>query len=247
MDSVRYLDDFFNHQISVHSTTGTDLMAKFMNLRDSEGNLYPQHWIRDILLNFALAARDTTGQLLTWSTYALASNPDMLKKAKSEVLQVVGRHRVATDDDLKKMKYMDTVLKETLRLYPSVPQTTRVVVKEDVLPDGTKVKPGDRVIYMQYHLHRNPKYWEKPDVFMPERWNNPDLLKHAFQYLPFHGGPMQCLGRHMAHIEAKILLIRILQQFVFQLEMGKPVIPRLGVTLSAQEGIHIRYSTRKIK
>lgn len=106
-------------------------------------------------------------------------------------MRVVGKDKIPTDEDLKEMHYVDNVLKETLRLYPSVPQTryhtaektshfSRVAAHDDELPDGTKIKAGDRIAYAQYFLHRNPKYWERPEEFIPERWENSNL-KHAFQ------------------------------------------------------------------
>lgn len=84
-----------------------------------------------------------------------------------------------------------------------------LMVKLDYIPSptelGTIVKAGDRVNYHQYQLHRNPKYWDRPLEFIPERWTEKNI-KHPFQFLPFHAGPMSCLGQHMAVNEGKLLV-----------------------------------------
>ena len=170
-------------------------------------------------------------------------NPEAEKKVVEEIQAIVPGDAIPTEEDIKKMKYVDNVLKETLRLYPSVPFTTRTAIKDDILPGGIKVEAGTSVAYSQFYLHRNPKYWDNPEKFTPERWDNIEM-KHPFQYTPFHAGPMQCLGRHMAHIEAKILFTNVFKRFKFTLHPNQEIIPTMGITLFLYPGLKVKVEER---
>eukprot|EP01126_Amoeba_proteus_P060529 TRINITY_DN8011_c0_g1_i3.p2 TRINITY_DN8011_c0_g1~~TRINITY_DN8011_c0_g1_i3.p2 ORF type:complete len:143 (+),score=32.23 TRINITY_DN8011_c0_g1_i3:921-1349(+) len=100
-------------------------MSLFMELKDSKGEYFPTSWMRDILLNFLIAGRDTTALLLTWSTYTIVSHPHVYAKVKEESKRVLG-NGVVNEEKISEMKYLKNCLKETLRLYPSVPATASV-------------------------------------------------------------------------------------------------------------------------
>jgi len=134
------------------------------------------------------------------------------------------------------MRYFDNVIQETLRVYPPVPSTSRHAIKDDTLPNGMKLKAGTTLIYSALFLHTNPKYWDNPSKFDPDRWNGLEL-KHPCQFTPFHAGPMQCLGRHMALIEAKILLIILFRKFKFTLAPNQSISAAHGITLGAVPGL----------
>jgi len=215
-----------------------DLISRFMSLRDTDGKSFPDKWIRDIILNFMIAGRDTTATLLMWTFYLLGKNPSVLEKAIEEVNILKGKP--PTTESMQPLKYLDNVLKESLRVRAPVPGTTRVAVKPDVLPDGTKVPAGVRVKYWAYFMHRDPKYWDEPESFKPERWTNPKVLRHSYQYLPFHGGPMSCLGRKMATLEAKVLMIMILQKFRLETLDNHAYKPFIGIITNCVGGAPMR-------
>jgi len=187
-----------------------DLITKFMNLRDEDGKPYPDKWIRDIIVNFLIAGRDTTATLLTWTTYLLAKHPDIRKKLLDEIKEL-DEH---TFQKINKLEYLDWVLKESLRLYAPVPGVSRTALNDDVLPDGTRVPAGTGLRYHALHVHRSPRYWDQPLSFIPERWKDQaSIIKNSYQYIPFHSGPMSCIGRKMATIEAKCMLILFLRTY----------------------------------
>jgi len=129
------------------------------------------------------------------------------------------------------------VIKESLRLYAPVPGVTRYAEKADVFPDGTKILPRTRVRYYSFYLHRSPKLWDDPMEFKPDRWDNQSaIVKHSYQYLPFHGGPMSCIGRKMAVLEAKCMLIVLLQNFDFKSIPSHPYQTFLGITTGCEGG-----------
>ncbi|KAI4103209.1 MAG: hypothetical protein LQ339_004312 [Xanthoria mediterranea] len=173
--------------------------------------------LRDQLLNVMLAGRDTTACCLTWTFRLLAQHPDVLANLRQEIGSVVGLgtgSRLPDRNDLKRMKYLNLVFKEVLRLYPSVPINSRTALEATTLPtgggpDGTKpvmIRKGEAVGYSVYVMHRLKKlYGEDADSFRPERWdpdvkNAVDLKNIGWGYLPFNGGPRICLGRKFAYL-----------------------------------------------
>ena len=125
------------------------------------------------------------------------------------------------------MTYLANILKETLRLYPSVPVNTRTVHRTTVLPKGggadglapVLVRKGDNVAFCVYAMHRRKDlYGEDAEDFRPERWETELPLHHneinaAWGYLPFNGGPRVCLGQDFGLTETSYAVVRILQTF----------------------------------
>jgi len=243
-ESTSFIQDYFNNAIDNHKGGGDDLLSVFLSLKDSDGKPYPKKWIIDILVNFAIAGRDTTALLLTWTVYAVCSNPRVEAEVVAEIDRILG-NEVPNTETIAKMPYLANVLSETLRLYPSVPFTGRFAENDDTLPDGTKVYAGERVAYFQLFLHRDPTLWEKAEEYIPERWDDKEkTTKHAMQYTPFHAGPMQCLGRHMALIEAKILLAKLFQKFKITLDPNHEVGLFVGTVMPATKGIKVTVKHR---
>jgi len=213
-----------------------DLISKFLCLRDADGKPFPEKWIRDIVMNFLIAGRDTTATLLTWTSYLLAKHPEVTEKLMEEIRSLKGED--PTYEKVKNFTYLDYVIKESLRIFAPVPGVSRWPVKRDVLPgDNTVVTPDTRLKYMIYNMHRSPKCWDDPLVFKPERWaKQKDIIKHSYQYLPFHGGPMSCIGRKMAEWEAKTLLVQLLQHYTFGIDSNAKYSPYLGIITTCDDG-----------
>jgi len=220
-----------------------DLLSRFMCLRDDEGNPYNPQFLRDIVLNFFIAGRDTTGQLLTWTFYLLSKYPNVYKKLLEEVENF--NEEISTKN-VKEMHYLNNVIHETLRLYPSVPALIRTAVKDDILPGGVPILKGERFIVNVYSLHRNKKYWDNPDDFIPERWDK-SPIKHQNQFFPFYGGPMKCLGKQLALLEAKTLIVSILKNYTFELDNSIDVFPIKSIILVSKEGVHMTFKKRDNK
>ncbi|KAF6226498.1 hypothetical protein HO133_009364 [Letharia lupina] len=183
--------------------------------------------LRDQLINILLAGRDTTACLLSWTFHLLPRNPHVLKRLRDEIQSIAGDGKDLKREDLKKMTYLANVLKETLRLYPSVPVNTRTVHKTSILPRGggpdglspVLVRKGDNVAFCVYAMHRRKDlYGEDAEEFRPERWEEDlplyrDEVNAAWGYLPFNGGPRVCLGQDFGLTETSYAVVRILQTF----------------------------------
>ena len=164
--------------------------------------------LRDQLLHMLIAGRDTTAALFSWVFLLLSRHPPIYDKLRREILTHFGdpdteTHPTTIDfTQLKSCSYLQHVIQETLRLYPSVPFNARICVQDTVLPtgggaDGTQpvaVMKGQRLLYCVYAMQRRPDIWG-PDaaVFRPERWAT--MRPPLFAFLPFNGGPRICLGR----------------------------------------------------
>ncbi|KAG6991125.1 cytochrome P450 [Physcia stellaris] len=186
--------------------------------------------LRGQLLNILLAGRDTTACLLSWTFHLLARHPRVLQRLREEINSMgsVGVGPDMSRDDIKRMPYLANVLKETLRLFPSVPVNTRSATRTTILPTGggpdglspVLIRKGQNVAYCIYAMHRRKDlYGDDAEEFRPERWDSNDLpLKNhtvhtAWSYLPFNGGPRICLGQDFGLMEASYATVRILQTF----------------------------------
>ncbi|KAF2477703.1 cytochrome P450 [Lindgomyces ingoldianus] len=181
--------------------------------------------LRDQCMNILLAGRDTTACCLSWSFRLLARHQNVLEKLRSEIETTIGLGPDAaepTRKDLKKMTYLNIVIKEVLRLYPSVPVNGRAALKTTVLPVGggedgkspVLVRRGEPVGYCVYAMHRRKDiYGDDAEEFRPERWEGDALKDVGYGYLPFNGGPRICLGQDFAIAETAYTIARIIQVF----------------------------------
>ncbi|GAB00041.1 hypothetical protein E5Q_06743 [Mixia osmundae IAM 14324] len=212
--------------------------------------------LRDELLNVLIAARDTTSSLMTSTIHAFALHADVLKRAREEVLALVGHDSHPTHDDMRNMKYLRAVLNEVLRLYPSVPANIRAVTRDDVMCIDDRrifIEQGSSVAFSIWGIHREARTWgEDVLTFDPARWLDGDkrftrLATNPTMFQPFSGGPRICLGMQLAYAEATTTIIRMLQKFD-HMELAPDCQPGItpkplgsSVTLSYKGGLHVRF------
>lgn len=147
-----------------------------------------------------VAARDTTASLISTALFELSHREEVLSKLRCEVASLEGR--LPTYQEIKDMKYLNHIIKETLRLYPPVPINARVAARHTWLPHGggadgqapVFVERGTLVIYQVHSMHRRSDLWgDDSDEFKPERWVS---ARPKFEYLPFNAGPRICPGTY---------------------------------------------------
>ena len=217
-----------------------DLLSMLMEARDVDTNeRMSDKQLRDELLTIYVAGHETSGYALAWTMYNLCKHKEAYQKAKKEVNDVMNASEF-TIDSYKKLSYLKAVIDETLRLYP----TAYIVGRESKDTDevnGIEI-PKDMVTIMSiYHLHRNPKYWQQADEFIPERFigkNNP--LMNSDAYYPFGAGPRMCIGFYFATMEITIVLAQLLYHFDFELDEDHKVAIEPLVTLKPRYGIKLK-------
>jgi len=217
----------------------TDLLSRLFLHSDQSDKPLSDKILRDMIVNFLIAGRDTTAVLLTWTFYHLSLYPSVESKVIQEIRNVLNA-RDPTISDCSELKYLDKVLKETLRLYPpAFPLNIKQAINGDVLPNNVKVAPGQYITINVFALHRLPEYWgDDANEFIPERWEKP--LKHNFQFVPFQEGPRICMGMNMAYEEAKVVVAMLLQRgFRFRLVPGEDTSMKVSMILSSKTGLRM--------
>ncbi|KAM9294373.1 cholesterol 24-hydroxylase [Gastrophryne carolinensis] len=173
----------------------------------------------DNFVTFFIAGQETTANQLSFTVIELARNPEIMRKVQEEVDEVIGSKRDLDYDDLGKLQYLSQVLKESLRLYPTAPGTSRALEEETVI-EGIRIPANVSLMFNSYIMGRMEQFYPDPLVFDPERFH-PDAPKPHYSYFPFSLGPRSCIGQVFAQMEAKVVMAKLLQRFEFELVEGQ--------------------------
>jgi cytochrome P450 len=196
-----------------------DLLTRLMQARDEEtGEPMSESLLRDESITTFFAGHETTARRLTYTWYALASNPQVAEKLHNELDAVLG-DRTPTLEDLHHLPYTLQVIKEVLRLYPPAPFYVRDSLAEDEL--GGYNTQGLPVLMSPYYTHRHPEFWEDPLEFNPDRWApEQDASRHPYAYHPFAAGQRVCIGNNFSLLESHILLSLLARDYAPRLVPG---------------------------
>lgn len=224
-----------------------DLLSLMLTAKDPQsGKMLSDINIRQQVVTFLIAGHETTSGLLSFAVHLMLENPETLRKATEEVDRVLGRDpRVKPRfEQLAKLTYLDQVLRETLRIWPTAPAFA-VSAREDTTLAGVHpLTPKDPLLVLTPQLHRDPTVWPEPERFDPERFA-PERIgqipPHAWK--PFGNGQRACIGRQFAMQEAVLVLAMMLQRF--ELERPRPYTLEVKETLTLKpHGLSIRVKSR---
>ncbi|XVF73356.1 hypothetical protein PTKIN_Ptkin12aG0195000 [Pterospermum kingtungense] len=230
-----------------------DMLSRFLTLSEKSPEKMTDKYLEDIVLSF-LTAKDSTASAFSWFFYLLCKNPLIQEKVAQEVIDVTSSCKencdsiddfmsTITEATLEKMHYLHAALTETIRLYPPVPEDGRIAVADDILPDGHKVKKGDKLLYMAYSMGRLPYIWgADADNFRPERWLKDGVFQpeSPFKFISFHAGPRICLGREFAYRQMKMFSAALIRHFRFKLaDDTKDPTYKVTLALLMKEGLHL--------
>ncbi|XP_058088552.1 cytochrome P450 94B3-like [Magnolia sinica] len=169
--------------------------------------------IRDMVISFVMAGRDTTSAALTWFFWLLACHREIENEVLKEVMIASKGDERLDYGSLKDMRLLDACLCETMRLYPPVPWDSKHAADVDMLPDGTHVNKGDRVTYFPYGMGRMESVWGKDRLeFRPQRWLGSTVKISPYKFPVFQGGPRVCLGKEMAFIQMKYVAASVIRR-----------------------------------
>jgi len=244
--AVRRLDRIIYRIIEERRASGRDagdLLSMLLNAQDEDGSRMTDRQLRDEAITLFLAGHETTAITLSWTWWLLALHPQVEAKLHAELeAQLAGR--APAMEDLPQLPYLDRVLTESMRLYPPAWGMARMAV-EDAEIGGYRIPKGAGISLAQWVVHRDPRWFENPEEFRPERWEN-DFAKKIprFAYFPFGGGPRQCIGNSFAQMEAALILATIAQRFRLRLVPGHPVVPMPTITLRPKHGIRVTLESR---
>ena len=217
-----------------------DLLSMLLHARDEDGSRMSDEQLRDECMTLFLAGHETTAIALSWTWLLLSEHPRVREALEAE-LDALG-DRPATVEDLPRLRYTGQVVAESMRLYPPAWSLGREAL-EDLELGGFEIRRGENVWFCPWSIQRDPRWFDEPDAFRPERWEG-DLAKrlHKYAYFPFGGGPRLCIGQSFAQMEAVLLLATLARAFRAD-TLARPR-PLPSVTLRPKGGLRARLRRR---
>ncbi|KAL0278412.1 UNVERIFIED_CONTAM: hypothetical protein PYX00_000241 [Menopon gallinae] len=203
--------------------------------------------IREEVDNIVFAGHDTTTASITWAIYLIGLHRDVQENLYNEQKEIMGSdtQRPITQEDITKMNLLDRVIKESLRMYPSVPLISRVLEEDSKFGDYI-IPKGTTVSVQIFALHRNPNIYPDPDKFDPDRFLPQNVeRRHNYAFVPFSAGPRNCIGKRLALMEEKFVLSTLIRRYVIE-SVDKPTDIKLlpEVILRPHNGINITLKRR---
>ena len=192
--------------------------------------------VLDEIKQYLWAGTETTALTLGWIFYLLSQHTEVAEKIRREGEDVYG-DRMPNWEDIQKLTYTRAVMLETLRLYPPAWALMRTAVQQDEI-GGHKIAPGDKIVLSPYMVHHNPKYWEDPETFDPNRFLPGRIKKRVkYSYLPFGAGKRFCLGGQLSQLETVLALTLLLRRFRLEYAGDGPVKFSASVMLTPKGGL----------
>ncbi|CAF1451254.1 unnamed protein product [Didymodactylos carnosus] len=208
----------------------------------------------DNITMLIFAGYETTATVLSWFTYFVSKRAEVQKKMKQEIREYCSAEYEVTVENLRKLEYVDCVLKETLRLAPTVVAVSRepTLSGEKTELDRVILSKGQNLMVAIACLHTDERNWKmNPLEFLPERFygpNAPDADHHPFAFLPFGGGRHQCAGQDLARFELKLIIVRLMQHVIFEDAPGNTGGHVQRVTVIPKNmAIRVRFDDKKVE
>ncbi|KAI9093669.1 hypothetical protein K1719_027118 [Acacia pycnantha] len=241
----KFADEIIRSRLEARETNqDPDLLSRFIGTEESS-----PEFLRDIVISFIIAGRDTTSAALSWFFWILSSRPDVRQEIRDELRAIrcrngKNRGEAFGYDELKEMNYIQAAISETMRLYPPVPVDTKLCLNDDVLPDGTVIRKDWFISYHTYAMGRTESVWGKDCCeFKPERWIENGVYRgeNPFRYPVFHAGPRMCLGKELAYIQMKCIAASVMELFEIEAQ-NKDKCPQhvLSLTLRMKGGFPVQ-------
>ncbi|WP_254545223.1 cytochrome P450 [Halomarina pelagica] len=221
-----------------------DLLSLLLAAEEPDGYRHSEGELRDQLLTFLFAGHETTSLTLAYTTLLLTRHPDVLERLHEEWDEVLGDDD-PSPTDVPDLNLTDRVLTESLRLYPPAFAVFRTAV-EDIEIGGYLIPEGTNVTLPQIRLHRDPRFYDDPAAFRPNRWTGgveAELPDYA--YFPFGGGPRHCIGMRFATMELKLVLPTLLRRVEFELLSDPDPELSPGATLRPADDVRMRVRVRE--
>lgn len=233
--AVRELDAVIYRMIEKRrrsGNSGNDVLSLLMQARDDETHAQmTEKQLRDEVLTLLIAGHETTANVLAWTFYLLARNPEAERRLHAEATGVLAGRESFDVADLDRLVYTRMAMQEGLRLYPPGWFVGREALR-DVRIGGYVVPKGAVVMLSQYVTQRDSRFYEDPDAFRPERWENKFIERlPRGAYFPFSAGDRHCIGEGFAWQEALLILATLAAHWRLELVSGQTIRPRPSVTL----------------
>ena len=240
-----HLGELIDRHLASGASEYDDIAAAVMSARDLEtGEGFTRKELLDQLGVMFLAGHETTASALIWAFMMLAQQPEVMQRLRAEVEQIAGDGPIELEQ-VRKMTFVRNVFKETLRLYPPITFIPRVAAEAAQI-GRHHVKRGAMLMIAPWTIHRHQRYWQRPNVFDPDRFSaerEHELIPGA--YLPFGLGPRVCVGAGFAQLEASLILARLCRRYDFKLIDAADVRPVARLTTRPARQLMCRVQRRQ--
>jgi cytochrome P450 len=235
------IDEIVYRIIAERRTSGRDegdLLSMLLQEQDEDGTQMTDRQLRDEVMTLFLAGHETTALTLSWSWYLLGLSPGAEQTFHDELDQVLGGRKPAFSD-LPRLKYTEKIVKEAMRLYPPAYAVGREAIESCEI-GGYHVPARTQLFAFQWVTQRDPRYFDDPDRFDPDRWTDEFVSRlPKYAYFPFGGGPRICIGNNFAMMENILALATIGQKFRLTLVKDHLVEILPAMSLRPRDGIKI--------
>lgn len=202
--------------------------------------------VRDECLTVLLAGHETTANALSFALWLLAKHPEAQERGHAEADAVLAL-RTPGAADYSRLRAVYGIFAETMRLMPTVWVLGRSCGPEPYDFHGFRIPPGATLLAPQAVVHRDPRFWDEPERFLPQRFETPPTAgRPKFAYFPFGGGPRQCIGEGLAWMEGVLSLAVILRDWRLSLPPGSPdpLPTTVSVNLRPKNGVRLMLERR---
>ena len=216
-----------------------DLLGMLLAARDGDtGEGMSDLQLRDETTTLLVTGHESTANAAMWIFFVLSQHPEIEQRVRDELAAVCGQD-TPDDGQLRELSYLRMVIEEVLRVYPPAWTTSRTAIEEDNIL-GYPVAAGTSVMISPYVMHRNPRYWPDPEVFDPER-HTPQMKENRpkFAYVPFGGGPRNCIGANFAMMELQLVVAMVAQRYRVAVVDADTVEREAIVSIRPKGGINV--------
>ncbi|XVF17592.1 hypothetical protein REPUB_Repub10bG0136900 [Reevesia pubescens] len=224
------VDVFFQGLIDEHrrnkgdSERGNTMIDHLLSFQESQPEYYTDETIKGLALSIVAAGSHTSAVTMEWTMSNLLNHPEVLKKVRAELEAFLGSKQLLDETDLPKLRYLQNTVSETLRLYPATPVITPHMSSESdyCTIGGYTIPPKTILLVNAWAIHRDPKLWDDPTCFNPERFDNKNEV-NAYKLLPFGLGRRACPGMGLANRIVGLTLGSLIQCFEWERISEKPI------------------------
>lgn len=227
--AVDYLQQFIRQEIALkRQRPGHDLISQLLQASDrASGYVMPADLLQDEAVNLFFAGQETTINTLLWFFYLSGKHAEARRKIVEEIRRLPSEP--ISSACFEQMPYTRAALNEALRMYPPTSALSTQTQMEIEL-GGESIPRATTVLLSMYATHHNPRIWENPEQFRPERFLDAgDCARHRYGFFPFGGGLHNCIGKHFAELEMLLIIARFYRRFSFETDIVAK--PALSVTL----------------
>ncbi|GLT69339.1 hypothetical protein SLA2020_414970 [Shorea laevis] len=193
---------------------GNTMIHHLLSLQKSQPDYYTDQIIKGLILVMLLAGTDTSAVTLEWAMSNLLNNPHVLKKARAELDNQIGKDNLMDEPDISKLRYLQSIISETLRLYPAAPLLVPHMSSDDCIVGGYDVPRNTMLLVNAWAIHRDPKVWDDSTSFKPERFECDKADAHKL--MPFGLGRRACPGAGLAQRTVGLALGSLIQCFEWE-------------------------------